>query len=212
MIRGKRVSLVCGGQPRDRVENNYEVIVRVNDHRAEDETRTDVLYTSCVSKAQEILEREHPRFVWFDGNSPNARFWDACCKTYGVERALFWREAPRSAENFRNFRYSWGPEWDSSFQFTYQICPLTGLLAAWHLALLKPAELFITGMYFYADENNVVSGDRHVFDLLRQLEVFYDAVMENTFVKCDARLREITKKNIPSVFLDTKDREGGLCK
>lgn len=166
-FRGKRVAIVGSGPGCLNNEpgfvDSFDVVVRVNNHRigVGQGFRTDVHYSfygASIHKTADELKAEGVRLVMC--KCPNGKFLDSPWhvrnnKPHGVDFSYIYRN--RANWWFCPTYLPSMEEFVTSFELLEKHIPSTGFSALLAVASFEPAQIFITGMDFFASRIHNVS-------------------------------------------------------
>jgi hypothetical protein len=180
--------------------NNYEIIVRINNHWFRQRHQCDVVYNTVKSPnlRVEILLQEpdfNPAFLWLNRIDWSFESGESkipeCDKLANFAKTLkpnikvgYFAQGTWVDENPYGEEY----EWLNSLHKKYDCILLTGLVALAHIlycAVVK--EIFVCGMTLYKEENNDIERFRGIHWLPGNL-AYLQSLRNINFIKFDSPL------------------------
>lgn len=190
-VYGKSVALVGGAKLWDReTAESCDLMIRCNEHFADQGGRVDVLYHAGNPPDRSILielERVEVKFMQL----PLVFCFDGFIAEYCDKRNIpyeLWGRTRYQAHRGEKPEY----EWTNSFYRELGTDPFTGVFAIEHLLRQPINKLFITGMDFYANDNNGVIPERiGCHELMPQIRYLAPRIQNDARVTCDFVLKGV---------------------
>ncbi len=146
-LAGKKVLIVGGAPGYDpKIEHDYDVVIKTNNHIMEQGGRADIIYHSGEPFIHELLKskifRDTTRFIWFDEAGRTEHFRHVA-HAHGIQARTF--DTTRKVDKHMFVKHGWLQPIMNRYNFK----PLTGIVALLGVLRHDIKSVFVTGMTLY---------------------------------------------------------------